>query len=205
MEFRPRPNRSDRTVNASAGRSQIRFVVALAACLGTGGAWLAAQFSSGVVPGGQVNNQVNRQTGPVYQQNASIHYTTSTPLPSEVRNAYVRSGALPSEIRMNYGALGPMHPGGPLAYIPEKPIGSKPAYTPPPAAGAGAFSTGQRNTFSGGSVHYASPAPAPSTHIVRHQPIQPRSYTPSPITPRPISSGPISGGPMNQGSIRYAR
>ncbi|HTL30375.1 MAG TPA: hypothetical protein VL282_14185, partial [Tepidisphaeraceae bacterium] len=95
---------------------------------------------------GQVNPQVNRAIysgGPPQSIKYSGYRNSSVAMPSEVRHAYWKSGALPSDIRMGYAALGPMAPGGPLAYIPQ----AGPSYmpqrssAPPPAMGASAYNT----------------------------------------------------------------
>src|SRR5438046_3775493 len=109
------------------------------------GAWVLAQLGKPSQSGGQVNPQVNTALygGGVP---ASVRYanasSTSTPMASELRYAYVKSGALPSDIRMGYAALGPITPGGPMAYIPPSTPSylPQPATAPPSALGSAAYS-----------------------------------------------------------------
>src|SRR5688500_10629138 len=117
---------------------------------------------------------------------------------SEVRYAAWSSGALPSDIRMGHASLGPMHPAGPLAYVPP-PVPNylpKPQSAPPSAIGGAAYTNA--------SIRYSSPAGAAGSTYVA-----PKSLTPAPVSSPLVSSGPINCGPINSGpingSVRYGR
>lgn len=161
-----------------------------------------AQLAPKAQPGGQVNPQVNTALygGGV---SASVRYadigSTSIPMDSELRYASWTSGALPSEIRMGYQSLGPLHPAGPMAYIPPpKPTYMPdPAKAPPKAAGSAAFS----NT----TVVNPRSMPAPSAAYVAPRSVAPASVSPALVSQAPISRGPINPGALNTGAIRYAR
>jgi hypothetical protein len=140
----------------------------------------------------QVNTQVQTQVNPELNGRGmtnSVRYSnvpTSYALPSEVRYAYWKSGALPSEIQMNAAAIGPMAPGGPIAYVPPPPsYQTKPA-TPIPAPQT--FSTGATIRYSAPSNSYTPPAYSSSAAVA----------------PSMVSQGPINAGPINT-SVRYGR
>ena len=87
---------------------------------------------------------------------------------------------------MGYAALGPLTPGGTMAYIPPPPSYlNKPPAALPPALGAAAYGTGA-------TVRYSSPAPS-SVHMA-----------PSAVSSAAMSSGPLNAGPINN-SVRYGR
>src|SRR5690348_15386563 len=172
----------------------------------------------------QVNRQIYGNAGP---SPASVRYApqylgatatampSSVLLPSEVRNAYVRSGALPSDIRMGYNAIGPLAPGGAIAYIPKNPpiprspppgpTGNavNPMLAPTPVPSAGTFVTPSVTGMSGsGSIRYdgafgASPpvsgfAPSMAGGI------------PTPFSD-PIGGGTLPGAEPLNASIHYNR
>lgn len=183
----------------SPSTRQSRLAAALCAALAIAfsGAWILAQFAKS----NQVNPQVNTALygGGVP---ASVRYSsvgsTSVPMASEVRYAAWSSGALPSDIRMGRASLGPMHPAGPLAYVP--PPGPsylpKPQTAPPAAVGSSAYSNA--------SIRYSAPAMnLGSTYVPAI------SVAPAPVSAPLVSSGPINSGPSNSGSIsgsvRYGR
>jgi hypothetical protein len=185
-------------VNASTRPARLAAALCAALAIAFSGAWLLAQYAKPVQPsgGGQVNPQVNTALygGGVP---ASVRYSgvgsTSVPMGSEVRYAAWSSGALPSDVRMGYANLGPMHPAGPLAYIPP-PAPSylpKPQTAPPSAVGGAAYTNA--------SIRYSAPAGAPGGAYVG-----PKSVTPAPVSSPLVSSGPINSGPIN-GSVRYGR
>ena len=170
----------------------------------TGGAWVVAQYAKPVQSGGGGGGQVNPQVNTALYGGgvpASVRYSgvgsTSVPMASEVRYAAWSSGALPSDIRMGHASLGPMHPAGPLAYIP--PPGPsylpKPQTAPPSAVGGAAYTNA--------SIRYSAPA-APAGAAPRSPYVAPASVTPAPISSGPINAGPINSGPIN-GSVRYGR
>ena len=156
----------------------------------------------------QVNPQVYRGGAPSSSPGA-VRYSTSLlanssqALPSQVRYAAFTSGALPSTIKMNYNAMGPLAPGGALAYIPPAPNYRTSApvqgnYVNPQLSAA-ATSSGWASypTASMGSVRYppTTYSPAPSL-----------SSTPSASPFSGIQSSSVSsqalGSPM-MGSIKY--
>jgi hypothetical protein len=150
------------------------------------GAWVLGQYAKPPQSGGWVSPQVNTALygGGV---SASVRYSsvgsTSVAMPSEVRYASWTSGALPSEIRMGFASLGPLHPSGPLAYIP--PPGpsylSKPAAAPPAAIGGAAYSNA--------SIRYSTPLAAPSSAYVA-----PKSVAPQQVSPALVSGGRSTAG-----------
>ena len=169
------------------------------------GGWVLAQLANRPQAGGQVNPQVNTALygGGV---SASVRYSsvgsTSVAMPSEVRYASWASGALPSEIRMGHASLGPLHPSGPLAYIP--PPG--PSYLPKPATAPPAATASA--AYSNGSIRYSTPVAAPSNSYIAPKSVAPPQVSPAlvsrgPINSGPITSNPINSGPMNTGAIRY--
>ena len=185
-------------MNASTRQAALCATLAIAF---TGGAWVLAQYAKPAQSGGQVNPQVNTALygGGVP---ASVRYSsvgsTSVAMRSEVRYAAWSSGALPSDIRMGHASLGPLHPAGPMAYIP--PPGPsylpKPQTAPPSAIGGAAYTNP--------SIRYSAPAGIPSSTY-----IAPRSVAPAPVSSPLVSSGPVSSGAINSGpingSVRYGR
>jgi hypothetical protein len=178
------------------------------------GAWVLGQLANKAQSGGQVNPQVNPSlyggtTNSSVRYNSS--YGTSRAMDSEYRYASWTSGALPSDIRMNYAKLGPLHPDGPLAYVPP----ATPSYLPqpkttPPAAMGG-------SAYSGASIRYSTPAAAPSSSYIAPVSMAPAPVSRAVVSPALVSSGtvnrgainsgpmtgPINSGPINTGSIRY--
>ena len=156
------------------------------------GAWLCAQNQ--VQQGkalGQINPQVNPELYGHGTEN-SIRYSSgsSVPMDSEMRHAYWQSGATPSDIRMNYAALGPMTPGGPIAYIPPPTsYANKPVAPTPAAMGASAYGTA-------GTIRYSAPASGAALSSQRVAAPMASSNL--------VSSGPINAGPLNN-TVRYGR
>jgi hypothetical protein len=190
-------------VKPSTRPARLAAELCAALAIAFSGAWVLGQYAKPVQSSavGQVNPQVNTALygGGVP---ASVRYSgvgsTSVAMGSEVRYAAWSSGALPSDVRMGYANLGPMHPAGPLAYIPP-PAPSytpKPQTAPPPAIGGAAYTNA--------SIRYSAPTGAAGSTYVA-----PRSVAPAPVasplvSPGPINSGPINSGPIN-GSVRYGR
>jgi len=187
-------------MRARAGHRSIAVAAATLSILACAlsSAWVLAQYTKPGQSGGQVNPQVNTALygGGVP---ASVRYSsvgsTSVPMSSEVRYAAWSSGALPSDIRMGYASLGPMHPAGPLSYIPPP----APSYQPKPQTAPPSASGG--SAYTNASIRYsthAAPVPAASGS----------AYV-APVAPAPVSSGPITAGPINSGpingSVRYGR
>lgn len=143
----------------SSGRSRARFCLCAIIC-GISAVDLPAQW--------QVNPAANNRVGPIYSTSGSVRYAgvnpqiaarTSKPMWSETRYEYARTGSTPTEFRAGRSAVGPMAPGGAIAYINYKPSylsNSKPGPTAAPM-GAAAYTPM-------GSVRYASTAaPVSST------------------------------------------
>src|SRR4051794_31490928 len=106
-------------------------------------AWLRAQYAL-PQPGGQINPQINAE---IYGNGAvnSVRYSSpsSVAMNSEVRHAYWKSGALPSDLRAGYSSIGPMAPGGAMAYIPSAQSHlTKPVAPMPSAMSASTYNTG---------------------------------------------------------------
>ena len=169
------------------------------ACAGT---WVVGQVAVNSQRMGNahsVNTAVNTQLhGP--GPSGSVRYAQSKrysePMRSEWRHAYWKSGALPSDVRMGYAALGPMNPGGPMAYIPEKPsyLQKPKDQTPAPQ---------KPNTYTGQSVRYASgghnSSAMTSQGMTRTAPSSAR------VSSALSASGPINSTAASAGPIKYSR
>jgi hypothetical protein len=165
-----------------------------------GAAGVLAQLAPKAQSGGQVNPQVNSALygGGV---SASVRYagvgSTSVAMGSEVRYASWTSGALPSDISMGRASLGPLHPAGPMAYVPPP----KPSYMPSPstsvpqAVGKGAFDTG--------SIRYSGSRASSTATYMAPQSVGGAVSRAAPVGGQ-VNAGPINAGPIS-GAVRYGR
>jgi hypothetical protein len=136
-------------------------------------------------------------------------------LPSQNRYAAFKSGALPSELKMNYNAIGPLAPGGAMAYIPPAPnyrstygptqgnyLGSAPRVGSTPGVGyipaPGTASWGAPQSASLGSVRY-SPTITPTPAVTPGQTSFPSASPFSGIQPSSVSNSAMMG------SIKYSK
>src|SRR4051794_10421378 len=132
---------------------------------------LAALALAGAVAWSQyrVNARVNNRVGgEMYGNMGSVKYQAyqTNVLPSEARYATWKSGALPSEIAMNARAMGPLAPGGSIAYVPGPSAVQQAMHLAPPrpAVGSSPFQVsgtldrGPTPAAGYGSIRYADPS-----------------------------------------------